>query len=456
MKKHGLFLFHRDLRIIDNHAFSYACSHCDILYCCFIFTPEQISISNKYRSIHAIQFMLESLQQLTNEIQYKGGDLYCFYGKTDQIISSLIDSLCIHELYFNKDFTPYAILRDTLLQDICHQKQISCFVASNDYYLYEPGTVSLYPKFTSFYHNVISLPYKQIEEIKQICQFGTYTIWLENQQLLSTIYTKYCGKKNLISLVLKGGRKKGLQLLHSLTTDDSFTHITSHSQLSPFLKFGCISIREAYQFFLHHYGLYCHFIRQLIWRDYFAHLLFLEPTRLINIYEPLPLLYPSFHNLTLFDAWKTGHTGFPLIDACMRQLNQTGYIQHRGRILVACCLIQLFMIDWKKGEQYFAMKLIDYDVASNNGNWATIFHRKGFHIMNPWIQSNKYDHDCIYIKTWIPELQNVLPKDIHKWDIMYSQYYHWGIDEYLSPIVDYREQKKKFIHGYHHLNHHLK
>jgi len=151
-----------------------------------------------------------------------------------------------------------------------------------------------------------------------------------------------------------------------------------------------------------------------------------------------------------FDAWKSGNTGFPVVDAGMRQLNATGYMHNRVRMIVASFLIKVLLMDWRLGEKYFAEKLTDYDIASNNGNWQGISGtgvdmKPYFRDMNPWIQSSKYDKNAEYVKTWIPELQEVSPQDIHMWFEKYSNYPDVS---YPKPMVDYYEQKQKMLDMY--------
>jgi deoxyribodipyrimidine photo-lyase len=153
-----------------------------------------------------------------------------------------------------------------------------------------------------------------------------------------------------------------------------------------------------------------------------------------------------------FEKWKAGNTGFPLVDACMRQLNTTGYMHNRGRMTVASFLIKTLLIDWRWGEQYFARQLTDYDLASNNGNWQGISGtgvdmKPYFRDMNPWIQSVKYDKNAEYIKKWVPELENVEPGHIHKWYEQHMNPVYKNI-KYHEPIVDYDLQKKKMLSMY--------
>jgi len=143
-------------------------------------------------------------------------------------------------------------------------------------------------------------------------------------------------------------------------------------------------------------------------------------------------------------------TGFPLVDAAMRQMNTTGWMHNRGRLVVSTFLIKGLLIDWKKGEKYFAKKLIDYDVANNNGNWQWISgtgvdHMPYFRIFSPWIQTEKYDEDAEYIKKWVPELADVEPRDIARWHIANADYPNV---KYPKPIVDFNVQYHEYLKRY--------
>jgi deoxyribodipyrimidine photo-lyase len=457
MYENGLFLFHRDLRLTDNTGFIQASSQCKNLYTCFIFTPEQISAKNEYRSIHAIQFMLESLEDLSTQLKSKGGNLVLLYGNTTNMIGQWIEKREIDAVFFNRDFTPYAMKRDEEIAGLCQKRKIDCIQASNDYYLYEPGTIrnvgkGYYKKFTAFYNHVVHL-HVAAPNTRYSNKLAVIRGSMENQVSLEEMVSKTIGESST-ELVVIGGRKKGLQELKRAVQNQSnygenrdvFSYRTSC--LSAYLKFGCLSIREVYHMFHKQHPVYRDFIRELIWRDFFAHLLFGFPQSLTDTYGPFAWSNKTDH----LNAWKQGKTGFPIVDAAMRELNQTGYMHNRGRMTVAHFLIKVLLIDWKKGEQYFASKLTDYDPASNNGNWAAIYGRgiynsPYFRVMNPWIQSSKFDRDCVYIKKWVPELKEVENRDIHRWDTMCISDKYKGID-YPKPIVDYGKQKKRFIELY--------
>uniref|UniRef100_A0A6C0JWZ2 Photolyase/cryptochrome alpha/beta domain-containing protein n=1 Tax=viral metagenome TaxID=1070528 RepID=A0A6C0JWZ2_9ZZZZ len=486
-KKTGLFLFHRDLRIHDNVGFLEACKQCSHLITCFIFTPEQVGKHNSYKSENAVAFMIESLAELSKEIHLAGGELCLFYGKTNTILKDLVKTHKIDAVFFNRDYSPYAKARDESVADLCNTMHIEC-ITSSDYYLYEPGSVktgggSYYKKFTPFYEAVlhIDVPKPQKASAKHLACLSKCA---HNSKISVNRAIELFGGGGVPGRMVEGGRANALAMLrkglatqvHYDATRDFLKNQTTG--LSAAIKFGCISIREIYHAFLAKYGRNFGLIRELIWREFFAHVLHNFPEVLHGPYQP------KFRHISWrtgaraaadFKAWKEGRTGFPIVDACMRQLNNTGYMHNRGRMIVANFLVKTLLIDWRLGEQYFAQKLTDYDPASNNGNWQGISGtgvdmKPYFRDMNPWIQSAKFDADAEFIKKWVPELADVFPRDIHKWNIVSKSLYkeensrkntreinvkedtnklekYEGIN-YAKPIVDYDEQKDKMLAMY--------
>lgn len=458
--KNGLFIFHRDLRIIDNIGLNHANSICSNLYTTFIFTPEQVSNKNKFKSTNAIQFMIECLEELEKSIRDQNGKLIFFYGNTLKIVDKLIKALNIDVVVFNKDYSPYAIARDNELDTLCKKRGISCIMKS-DYYLYEPGTIktstgNYYKKYTPFYEEVIKHDVITPMKLKTFHFSSSNSLDIKEQVSLNEITHKLVPVKNE-DILVHGGRTNALKsLLDATKTQKQYVEkrdylIYNTTFLSSPIKFGCLSIREVYYAFVKHFGKSSGIIRELVWREFFAHVLYAFPEVLSGSYQKK---YKSIHwnnSEKNFELWKKGETGFPVVDAGMRQLNQTGYMHNRCRMVVANFLIKTLLIDWRKGEQYFAQKLTDYDPASNNGNWQSISAtgvdmKPYFRDMNPWIQSVKFDKNAAYIKKWVPELENVDPKDIHKWYDAYSKSEYKNV--YIKPIVDYNAQKIEMLQMY--------
>jgi len=446
MVKNGLFVFRRDLRIDDNMALYNATKQCDNLFTCFIFTPEQVGKSNAYRSNNSIQFMMDSLADLASEIQTTGGGLNTFYGKNVYIIRNLIKVLNIDTIYFNRDYTPYALIRDDEIVKMCVKMGVECSMYQ-DYYLYEPGTIvnksgQIYKKFTPFYDKVLPLPIESSVSINKH-KLRTHKYGVIPEQVKLDDMRKSLVKQNE-NIMVRGGRKLGIERLRTVkgmnkTYGDTRDHLaTNTTLLSAYIKFGCVSVREVYKQFTGELR------RQLLWREFYAHVLFGYP-------ELDPKNKIKWKNSeTKFDLWCKGRTGFPIVDAAMRQMNETGWMHNRGRLVVSSFLVKVLLIDWRLGEQYFAKNLVDYDVANNNGNWQWISgtgvdHMPYFRVFSPWIQTDKYDSDAEYIKRWIPELTEVPIQDIMNWNDSYTKYKQI---KYPKPIVDFTAAFNEFLKRY--------
>lgn len=452
--ENGLFIFRRDFRIVDNNGLNLANTLCKKVYPVFIFTPEQVTGANKYKSKNAVQFMLESLKDLSSQISKMGGKLLCFYGKNDTIVSRLIKDLEIQLVCFNADYSPYAIQRELSIIQICDKVGVAVEYA-HDYYLHPPGAIlngqkEAYQKFTPFYNTAIRKRVDAPASLRRI-HFASTTKHLQHSISLEDAFKRFVGKLNP-NLLVHGGRVEAVkQMKEAMKNIKNYSRTHNDlskptSQLSAYIKFGCVSIREVYKTFRSKHD----FIRQLYWRDFYNNILYFFPHVLGHSLKPN---YDKIHwhyNSGWFDKWCDGRTGFPIVDAGMRQMNATGYMHNRARLIVASFLIKTLLIDWRKGEQYFAQTLTDYDVANNNGNWQWVASSGAdsqpfYRIFNPWRQSEEYDADCEYIKQWIPELASLEPRIIHNWNTEYSNYKDI---KYPRPIVDYAEQRDKALKMY--------
>jgi len=451
--ENGLFIFRRDFRIIDNNGLNLLNEYCKNIYTIFIFTPEQVGSGNKYKSDNAVQFMIESLKDLASQISKSGGRLYTFYGHNDKVVADCINAFDAEIVCFNEDITPYAIERDAKISQIC--EKLDVFVLKTpDYYLHQPGTIvngsgKIYQKFTPYYETAMK---KKVEApaAKKHLSLKSKDSSIPNKISLEDAMQKFTEVNP--NILVHGGRPEAIQVLKSAVKSQahySKTHNELAKQttlLSAYIKFGCISIREVYKT-LHGKP---DIIRQLFWRDFYAGILHSFPRVLGHALKPKYDKLKWHHNERWFKAWCNGETGFPIVDAGMRQLNQCGYMHNRARLIVASFLTKTLLIHWLKGEEYFASKLTDYDVASNNGNWQWVASSGAdsqpfFRIFNPWEQTKNYDPECSYIKTWVPELKDVPVKDIFNWETKYTEYKD---TKYPKPICNYKEQKEMTIKMY--------
>ena len=452
--ENGLFIFRRDLRIIDNNGLNLLNEKCKNVFTIFIFTPEQVGNGNKYKSDNSVQFMIQSLADLASQISKAGGHIYTFYGHNDSVVADCIKAWDINLVCFNLDITPYAKERDAKIIKLCeHMKTYIMY--DYDYYLCEPGSVlngsgETYQKFTPFYNTAKKIKVEKPAS-KRHLSLKKSDAHIPNKISLDEAMKKFVGNENP-DILVHGGRENAIKQLriaaknikHYEKSRDELSKPTS--QLSAYIKFGNISVREVYYAFKSNHA----FIRQLYWRDFYSGVLYSFPRVLGHALKPKYDKIKWRHNERWFDAWCKGITGIPIVDASQRQLLQTGWTHNRGRMISSSILIKILLIDWRKGEQFYAQHLVDYDVASNNGGWqfssgSGADSQPYFRYFNPYTQSKDHDPKCEYIKKWIPELRDVPNEDIHNWDTAWEN--HKDI-KYPKPIVDYKEQREKSIKMY--------
>lgn len=438
----SLFIFRRDLRLHDNTGLLAALQNSHAVLPCFIFDPRQIEVENPYRSTNAIQFLLESLDDLSSELQQRGGRLAIFYGKPEAVIKNIHAEFSLNAVYLNHDYTPFSKERDETIKKFCHAHGIA-FESHRDLLVQEPESVMTrtqtpYHVFTPYYQAWQQQPQRQ-EQANHHQNYCTRISVHEYQKE----YWQFVPHKNSHAAV-SGGRKSAHVLLQQLphlntyeTTKD-FPAIST-SMLSAHIKFGTVSIREVIRHSKASLSNPTEFIRQLCWRDFYTMIAWYYPHIFGHSYHTIYDHMEWSRNTDHFTRWCTGMTGFPLVDAGMRQLTTTGFMHNRVRMIVASFLTKDLHLHWRWGERYFAQNLIDYDPAVNNGNWQWVAStgcaaQPYFRIMNPWLQQKKYDPDARYIKQWVPELRNVPVAAIH--DATPTS----RGNGYPQPLVDHTEE----------------
>jgi deoxyribodipyrimidine photo-lyase len=442
----SLFIFRRDLHIDDNSGLIAATEQSKTVIPCFIIDPVQIKKTNTYRSLNALQFMQEALQDLQKQFIKRGGCLYIFFGHSDEIVTQLISSLAIDAVYVNRDYTPFSLNRDEYIKKRCLHNGTQ-FHQFNDLLLNEPenimtGNNTPYSIFTPFFNKA---RYQPVAQPRLLTTTNWYTKPIKNSlQTGETVFDRYTNN----SLHVRGTQKEAMRILNNIKnfTDYGTTHdipSIATTNLSAYIKFGVVSIRQVYHAIFNELG-YTPLIRQLYWRDFFTHIAYFSP---FIFGQPFKEQYKNLrweNNEQKFEAWRTGTTGFPIIDAGMRQLNETGYMHNRVRLLTGSFLVKDLHIDWRWGEQYFAQQLIDYDPSVNNGNWQWVAStgtdaQPYFRIFNPWLQQKKFDPDCMYIKKWVPELKalsNSIIHNLHKKTEKIPK-------NYPAPIIEHTIERAK-------------
>ena len=444
----SLFIFRRDLRLHDNTALNQAALLSANVIPCFIIDPRQVGDANSYRSDAALQFMYESLTELDEELRTHKGHLSFLYGKADSVVADILASTKIDAIFFNKDYTPFSLERDAALAALAHRH--GCKIHTyEDALLTNPELVKTinntpYTIFTPFFkHCIRTYPVPAPEKLFPV-HFSTKKIAGEAPSALKKI--TFDDNKNLH---MHGGRKKGLALLKKIKTFKDYAQTRNipaimTTNLSAHHKFGTLSIRETYHAVCKDLASNHPLIQQLYWRDFFSHVAYHSPYVFGQPYKEHYKKLPWKNNTKDFINWCNGTTGFPLVDAGMRQLNATGFMHNRVRMITASFLVKDLHIDWHWGEKYFAQKLVDYDPAVNNGNWQWAAStgcdaQPYFRIFNPWLQQKKFDPACAYIKRWLPELKMVKPAILHTWFKETSP----KINNYPRPLVDHALESKK-------------
>jgi deoxyribodipyrimidine photo-lyase len=435
----SLFIFRRDLRLADNTALNAALRSSKQVIAAFIFDDRQIA-PHPYQSKPALHFMLQSLQDLQQQLHNIQAALTLCQGWPNEVIAQLHQQHCIQAVFINRDYTPFSRRRDHEIATTCQQLQIALHVLP-DALLLEPehalkANGSYYQVFTPFYNYArlqpVALPHALAEG-----KFLTITTGIS----LNT----FASLDTFSSTTLAGGRTGALQQLAKLPNCKTYAEtrdfptLASTSHLSAHLKFGTVSVREVFYAIYQQLGETHPLLRQLYWRDFFTHIAYHVPKvfghAFIEKYDAITWQ----NNWDYFQAWTEGKTGFPIVDAAMRDLNATGNMHNRLRMVVASFLVKDLHISWRWGERYFAQHLLDYDPCLNNGNWQWAAStgcdaQPYFRIFNPWLQQQKFDPDCDYIYHWLPELKAVPVKILHNWHTM-----HYG-DFYPAPIVDHSAQ----------------
>ena len=452
-----LFIFHRSLRLEDNKGLIYALQNSDYVIPIFVLTPEQLTTKNKYRSEKAITFMFNALDDLDNSLRKYSSKLFLYYGTNNNVINELLENdNKIDAIICNKDYTKYAIERSEIYEKLSQEHNID-FIEIEDYLLHDVNTIkngqgSYYSKFTPFYKNGITYDVEKPKTNKYENYVKKYSV--KNKYDITLTKVKKTIKLKDEELIFEATRNQALKQLNKIKKQkdygDTRNDLTKETTLlSPYIKFGLLSIREVYLKIKSLFGKSHDLIKQLYWREFYYNISYNRS----DIFEKasFKLSYDNIkwkNNEKLFELWKEGKTGYPIVDAGMRELNETGYMHNRTRLITSNFLVKHLFIDWRWGEQYYASKLIDYDPSVNNGNWqfsssSGADSQPYFRMMNPITQGEKHDPDCVYIKKWIEELNDISSDDIHNWHNVYTDKKYKNIYYPPCKIYDFKKLKEE-------------
>lgn len=461
-----IFWFRKDLRIEDNTALSAFLNSSradDELM--FIYIKNRNSFG--YFGEMRVVFLYECLRSLSKALKGKGHSLAIHEGDSKSVFAGLIRKHGAVELYFNKQVEPYCIKRDAETEELVARShgKVSAF---DDATLLPPGSVrngegGQYKVFTPFS--------RQAKSILTPADYGNRRV------KFPAVQEGMRGAEPAVphglrrSELFRGGREEGLKLLKDFfdngmacyKSNRDFPFMKGTSMLSPHLHFGTVSIREAYRAALKKLSGAASedaqkevqtWINELLWREFYYHLTFANPHVISNSFREEYDNVQWEWNESHFNLWCNGMTGYPIVDAGMRQLRQEGWMHNRVRMITAMFLTKDLMIDWRHGERFFASHLIDLDFSSNNGGWQWSASTGAdaqpyFRIFNPYLQSRKFDPDGNYIRKFVTELKDVPSAYIHEPGAMNREQQETykaviGVD-YPSPVVDHFAAKERVI-----------
>jgi len=424
----NIFWFRRDLRLEDNAGLFQALQAGKPVLLLFIFDTEILEQLPKEDA--RVTFIHHSLQSINKDLQSKyNSSIAMYHAKPIDVYKSLAETYTVDTVFTNRDYEPYAKDRDTEIATFLETKNIA-FKTYKDHVIFEKNEIV--KKDGKPY--LVYTPYMKVWK----ATFKNNT--LENYDSKSLLHNVFQEKK-LPNLSLKdigftpsSQEIKAYQLSSNLIQNyeatRNFPAQDSTSKLGPHLRFGTVSIRKMVQKAISESNEI--FWQELIWREFFIQTLWHFPQTLTSSFKPKYDRIVWRNNEAEFKLWCEGKTGYPLVDAGMRQLNETGFMHNRVRMLVGSFLCKHLLIDWRLGEAYFAEKLHDYEMASNVGNWQWVAGcgvdaAPYFRIFNPTTQIEKFDKKLEYIKKWVPDFQELT---------------------YPRPMVDHKEARERCLLTY--------
>jgi deoxyribodipyrimidine photo-lyase len=418
----SVFWFRRDLRLEDNTALARALSSGFTVLPLFIFDTQivdELPVDDA-----RVSFIYQQLQEIHGQLVTRNSSLHVFKGEPQTIWKELLGRYEIKSVYANKDYEPYALNRDRETGELLKSRGIGLHLFKDQVIFEEADVVKDDNK-----PYIVFTPYKRK--------------WLEKFQGTALLTESEVGGRGLLkssfafpSLEALGFTASSIKVrpydisnLKEYAKMRDFPGPDATSHLSPHLRFGTVSIRKLVSNLGPSDEL---FLSELIWREFFMQILFHFP-HVVNKNFKSRYNGVSWNTSAKdFELWCEGKTGYPLVDAGMRQLNATGYMHNRVRMVTAGFLCKHLLIDWRIGEVYFAKKLLDYELSSNNGNWQWAAGTgcdaaPYFRVFNPSEQLKKFDRDLVYVKRWIPE---------------------YGTPEYVSPMIDHKVARNRALDAY--------
>jgi deoxyribodipyrimidine photo-lyase len=443
MSKISLFWFRRDLRLHDNAGLYHALNGEHPVLPVFIFDKHILDDLEDAKDAR-VHFIHDTINEIKERLEEQGGSMLVKYGFPEKVLKELIEEFDVASVYTNRDYEPYATERDEKVAALLEKENIP-FHTYKDHIIFEKDEVlkgdgDPYVVFT---------PYSKKWKARLDEKIADFTNKDGEKEEVSFYLKPYPSaemldqfleieSQSMPSLADMGFEPTDIPipdktvtrgLIRKYDETRNFPAIEGTSRLSVHFRFGTISIREKVRKALE---LNETFLNELIWRDFYSQILAHFPRVVEESFRPEYDFIEWENNKEHFQKWCEGKTGYPMVDAGMRQLNQTGYMHNRVRMVTASFLTKHLLTDWRWGEAYFARKLLDYDLASNNGGWqwaagSGTDAAPYFRIFNPESQLKKFDKDLKYVKEWVPE---------------------YGTDEYPEPIVDHKAARERCLERY--------
>ncbi len=418
----NIFWFRRDLRLEDNRGLYEALNGSNPILPLFIF--DQSILEELPKDDARVTFIYDCLNRINDQLGHRGSSILIKHGDPLEIWQELIREYQIEKVYLNRDYEPYAQDRDKKIYEILKNQGIT-MKGFKDQVIFEKDEV-VKPDGKPY---TVYTPYKK----KWLSHFTNRDIVAHPSEKLDNFLKKRFDFPSLESLGFERSKIKAknfhLNDLWGYGKTRDFPAQDATSYLSPHLRFGTVSPRQVIRKLESGTEV---FLSELIWREFFMQILYHFPHVVDQSFRPQYDNIQWRNDEQEFEQWKTGMTGFPIVDAGMCQLNQTGYMHNRVRMIVASFLCKDLLIDWRWGEAYFAEKLLDYDLSANNGNWQWAAGTgcdaaPYFRIFNPTEQMKKFDPNLEYVKKWVPEYDTA---------------------NYPEPIVDHSFERKRTLEAY--------
>jgi deoxyribodipyrimidine photo-lyase len=423
-----LFWFRRDLRLQDNAGLYRALKNNKNVIPIFIF-DKNILDDLEDKKDRRVAFIHQTITKLDADLQKLGTSLLVKYGEPLEVISKLISEYNVIDIYTNHDYEPYAKQRDEKINTLLAKKN-GKLITFKDQVIFEKAEVVKddglpYTVFTPF-----SRKWKAkvndyfLKEYPTEKYFKNFSTAQNGNQIPSLASMNFMEVEDVFP-----NRIADNSIIKNYHETRDYPSVNGTTKMSIHLRFGTVSIRAlANQAAAGNEK----FLNELIWRDFYQQILWHFPHVVNGSFRPVYDAIPWRNNIAEFDAWCEGKTGYPIVDAGMRELNTTGWMHNRVRMVVASFLTKHLLIDWRWGEAYFAKKLNDFDLASNNGGWqwaagCGVDAAPYFRIFNPRLQTEKFDKQLKYINFWIPELNEFT---------------------YPKPIVDHDTARKRCLEVY--------